>query len=122
MRNMKVLYCNEKVRLQCTELSAARKLFGGDRSLALSLLTRINALKEAEVLKDIILMPTFHFHKLQGKREGYFAIDVKTRRDKWRLILQPLDDEEKEFVPCHIDEIAGIVRVVEISEVSAHYE
>jgi proteic killer suppression protein len=67
-------------------------------------------------------MPTFRFHSLKGKLNGYFAIDVKTIRDKWRIILQPLDDEEKAFDPCDIDKIAAVVRIVEIREVSAHYE
>ena len=67
-------------------------------------------------------MPTFRFHKLNGKLEGFFAIDVKTRRDKWRIILQPLNEEENVFDPCNIDEIAAVVKIVEIREVSAHYE
>ena len=54
--------------------------------------------------------------------KGFFAIDVKTRRDKWRIILQPLDEEERPFRPCNIDEIAAVVRIVEIREVSPHYE
>lgn len=65
-------------------------------------------------------------HKLKNKGkknlEGYFAIDVKSRRDQWRIILQPLDENEKPYVPCNIDQIAGKVSVVEISEVSKHYE
>ena len=67
-------------------------------------------------------MPTFRFHNLKGKLNGYFAIDVKTIRDKWRIILQPPDDEEKASDPCSIDKIAAVVRIVEIREVSAHYE
>lgn len=74
------------------------------------------------MIKDIIVMPTFRFHKLNGKLEGFFAIDVKTRRDKWRIILQPLNEEENVFDPCNIDEIAAVVKIVEIREVSAHYE
>ena len=74
------------------------------------------------MIKDIIVMPTFRFHKLNGKMEGFFAIDVKTRRDKWRIILQPLNEEENVFDPCNIDEIAAVVKIVEIREVSAHYE
>lgn len=42
--------------------------------------------------------------------------------DKWRIIVQPLDDEGRTFDPCNIDEIAAIVKIIEISEVSAHYE
>ena len=66
---MKILYANKKIERYCTSLKEASKLFGGDKKLALSLLSRINA-----------------------------------------------------FEPCHIDEIARMVRIVEIVEVSAHYE
>ena len=54
--------------------------------------------------------------------EGYFAIDVKSIREAWRIILQPLDTNEKPYNPCNIDEVAGSVRIVEIAEVSKHYE
>lgn len=94
--------------------------------MSVSLLSRINALKQAEILKDIVVQPAFHFHKLKNKDgrnlEGYFAIDVKSRRDKWRIILQPLDENEKSYIPCNIDQIAGKVKILEISEVSKHYE
>ena len=49
-------------------------------------------------------------------------IDVKTRRDPWRIIIQPLDENEEPYDPCNIDEIAGVVRIVEVREVSKHYE
>lgn len=47
---------------------------------------------------------------------------MKSRREPWRIILQPLDDNGEPFVPCNIDEIASSVKIVEISEVSKHYE
>ena len=119
---MKIKYANEKVERQCTSMKAATKLFGGDKNMAVSLLSRINAIRNADVIKDIIVTPQFHFHNLRGKMEGLFAIDVKTRHDKWRIIICPLDENEKEFIPCHIDEIAGTVKIVEITEVSPHYE
>ncbi|URW84904.1 hypothetical protein M5E86_13060 [Blautia wexlerae] len=78
--------------------------------------------KQANVIKDIVMMPTFHFHKLNGNMDGFFAIDVKTRRDPWRIIIQPLDENEEPYDPCNIDEIAGVVRIVEVKEVSNHYE
>lgn len=119
---MKIIYANDKVENQCTSLKLATKLFGGNNGLAISLHSRINAIKGADVIKDIIVTPQFHFHKLQGKLDGYFAIDVKTRKEKWRIILFPLDENGRQFNPCNIDEIASIVRIVEIREVSAHYE
>ena len=119
---MKINYVNNRVRLQCTDLKEATKLFGGNKKLAISLLARINAIEQATIIKDIISMPTFRFHNLRGNLQGFFAVDVKTKKDKWRIILQPLDENEDIFDPCNIDEIAAIVRIVEIKEVSAHYE
>lgn len=123
---MELIYVSEALKSQCTNIKAAKKLFHGDSQLSVSLLSRINAHQQAEILKDIIVQPTFHFHKLKNKSgrnlEGYFAVDVKSRRDQWRIILQPLDENEMPYIPCNIDLIAGKVRIVEISEVSKHYE
>ena len=96
---MELVYASETLKSQCTNIKAARKLFHGDSQLSVSLLARINALQQAETLKDIIVQPTFHFHKLKNKGrknlEGYFAIDVKSRKDQWRIVIQPLDENEK---------------------------
>ncbi|MGN0997489.1 MAG: hypothetical protein ACI4PG_11330 [Candidatus Ventricola sp.] len=123
---MELVYASERIRTQCTSLKAANRLFGGDSHLAISLLARINALEKADTIKDIVVQPTFHFHSLQNKNgkdlTGYFAIDVKSRREQWRIILQPLDENKEPFHPCHIDQISSYVRIVEITEVSKHYE
>lgn len=124
--DLKLVYASEKLEVQCTNAKAAKKLFHGDQQLTVSLLSRINALEQADTLKDIVVQTSFHFHKLKNKKgrnlEGYFAIDVKSRREQWRIILQPLDNDENPYVPCNIDEIAGKVKILEISEVSKHYE
>ena len=127
MRLLKVIYKDDKIRKICEDLIAAKKFLGGNKIMATSLLARINALKQADTIIDIILQLQFFFHKLKNKGknknlEGYFAIDVKTRRDKWRIILEPLDTDEKPFNHCDIDLIAKKVRIVKIEEVSNHYE
>lgn len=123
---MELVFASEKVESQCTSVKAAKKLFGGNVMLTNSLMARINALKQADTIKDIIVQPVFHFHKLENKYgrnlEGYFAIDVKSRKDQWRIILEPLDENKEPFNPCNIDKIAETVRIVEITEVSKHYE
>lgn len=123
---MKLEYSSEKVRLQCTSIKAANKLFGGKAGMTTSLFARINALESAENIKDIIVQSTFRFHDLKNKKgrnlEGFFAIDVKTIREPWRIILQPLNENKQPYDPCNIDEIADSVRIVEIMEVSNHYE
>ncbi len=94
--------------------------------LAEKLLSRVNALAQAPTLKDIVVQPQFHFHKLLNKSgknlEGCFAIDVKSRRDPWRLILRPLDVSKEPIESHSIDEIADSVEIVGIEEVSRHYE
>lgn len=119
---LRVLYDNKKLMRQCTDLKEAQKLFGGDKVLALKLLDRIDKLENAEVIKDIILIKPLRFHSLEGNRKGEFAIDVKTKREPWRVILQPLNDEEEEYMPCNIDVIAAKAKVVRVKEVSDHYE
>lgn len=123
---MELVYASDKVKNQCTSVKAAKKLFGGDTILTTSLLARINALEKAETIKDIIVQPTFHFHNLGNKQgrnlEGFFAIYVKSRKEQWRIVLQPLDANKEPFTPCYIDQISSYVRIVEITEVSKHYE
>lgn len=123
---MELVYATEKLKQQCTKVSAANKLFNGNAVLATSLLARRNELEAADSIKDIIVQPKFRFHALKNKKgrnlEGYFAIDVKTKKEPWRIILQPLNEDEEPFDPCNIDQIAGSVKIVEITEVSNHYE
>lgn len=123
---MDLVYASDKVKSQCTSIKAANKLFGGDTALSKSLLSRINALRSANNIKDIIVQPTFRFHALKNKKgkdlEGYFAIDVKSIREPWRIIVQPLNSDKQPYNPCNIDEIAEYVIIVEITEVSRHYE
>lgn len=75
---MKIIYADTKTEKQCTSMKYATKLFGGKKSLARSLMARINAIEEADVINDIIVIKAFRFHNLKGDRNGYFAIDVKT--------------------------------------------
>lgn len=123
---MELVYASDKVRIQCTSVKAAKKLFGGNAELVKSLFARINALQMADTIMDIIVQPTFHFHKSGNMNrknlEGFFAIDVKSRKEQWRVILQPLNENKEPFEPCQIDRISSYVRIVEITEVSKHYE
>lgn len=123
---MELVYANDKTEDICTSLKAAKRLFGGNEALAISLHARMNSLMQADSIMDIVVQPSFHFHKLNNKGgknlNGYFAIDVKSRKEQWRVILEPLDENKRPFVPCNIDEIAKIVKIVEITEVSKHYE
>lgn len=68
---MELVYASEKLKIQCTSVKAAKKLFNGDAALTVSLLARINALEKANNLKDIVVQPTFHFHNLKNKNDSH---------------------------------------------------
>ena len=119
---MKVLYKNKKVEGVCESEAKAKKFFGGKRNLADSLLSRVTALKQAESIKDIVVQPQFRFHKLNGKLDGFFAMDLTNKNCKWRIIIEPLQEDENKYTPCDIDKIATLVQVVRVEEVSKHYE
>lgn len=119
---MELIYDNNKLHDQCTSLKEAKKLFGGNAELAVKLHARITALESANVLKDIILTKPMRFHALKGDKEGLFSIDVKTKAEPWRILLQPLNENKEPYDPCNIDEISTTVRIVKIEEVSKHYE
>lgn len=123
---MKILYSNTKTEKICTNYEEARRFFGGKAILADCLMKKIYFLENTDFLKDVIDTRSLRFHNLQAKGKknlnGYFAIDVKTRKEPWRIILQPLDDNLNPFNPCNIDVIACAVRIVEIEEISNHYE
>ena len=61
---MDIEYSSDKTREQCNSVNAAKKLFGGDQTLVLKLMSRIKALEAAVNIKDIIIQKQFHFRLL----------------------------------------------------------
>lgn len=122
---MKVLYKDKKVEKICCSLSETTKYFGGDKGLAKCLIIRINYLNHFPTIDDVI-RSNFGFHNLKNKLgrnlEGYFSINVKTKVQPWRIILEPLDENNMPYKICHIDEIRYKVKTIRILEVSKHYE
>lgn len=72
---MNLEYASDKVRSICTSVKAANKLFGGNTALTRSLFARLNALRNADTMKDIIVQPAFRFHALRNKN----GRDLKTK-------------------------------------------
>jgi hypothetical protein len=83
-------------------------------------------LVSAETLHDIVVLPPFRLHKLDNRNgknlKGFFALDVKSKKEPWRIIIEPLNKDLLPYNPCHIDVIARVVKIIEIKEISNHYE
>lgn len=81
----------------------------------------INLLESAETLADISQMRQYHLHPLQGDRKGEYALDLG-RNAGFRLIIIPLDDEEKEWIATEVNVIYRSTKIILAWEVSKHYE
>lgn len=113
----------------CTDEKAAKKFFGGDAVLTRYLSARITTLRSAVSMDDLIKRKDkspLRLHMLHNKGnkryKGCFAIDLKTIREPWRIIFEPLDDNREPFDEPSIYPFACKVRIIEIMEISKHYE
>lgn len=117
---MNIKYKNKTVQKQCTELRRAKKDFGifGEDVIA-----KINLIEEMASFHDIINYPTLHCHQLNGKLKNFWSIDVKGRKCSLRMILAPLDDDEKMVeADANFASTCKSLNIILIEEVNNHYE
>ena len=119
---MKLIYYDSKTEEICKNINKATRFFGGNKNMALSLFSRINALVNAENLKDISRFPQYRMHQLKGNRKNQYSITI-LKSSKYRLILYPLDEDESVLESLD-NEMLMLVKCVciKIEEVSEHYE
>lgn len=117
---MYVEYKKEKLRKQCEELKEAKKKLPTD--IAISLLKRIKFIKNAESLSDIINHTSFYFHPLKDNLEGKYAIDIKSRKSPYRLIVVPKYQGKEIRNSEDVFTLADTIEILLVMEVSKHYE
>lgn len=112
---MNITYKNKKTEKQCTDIKKAKKDFSEVE--AKKLLQRIAFIESAESLEDIKAFQSLNFHKLTGSRTGQYSIDINGRSSPYRLIL-----EFEGYDNTQIFSNASSIAIVQIEEVSKHYE
>ena len=112
---MKLIYKNKTVEKQCTELRRAKKDFSEKVAVKLHLL--INFLEAADSLASVTAFPKFHFHQLEGNRQGQFALDIDGRKSSYRLIVGFREKDLEKVFSSPIE-----IEILKIEEVSNHYE
>jgi len=112
---MQIDYKNKKVKQQCCSLKEAKKQFS--EKIAKKLFKMINFIESADNLSSVINNPIYHFHKLQGNLDGFYAMDIDGRSKSYRLIVT-FEDYGTEQV---FNNSISIVQI-QIEEVSKHYE
>ncbi|MFC2423221.1 MAG: addiction module toxin RelE [Fusobacterium polymorphum] len=84
-----------------------------NKIIAEKLIFSIEFLKNSNSLKDVADYQNFRLHELKYERKGQFAIDLG-KTTGYRLIIEPIT----------VNEIISYesINIVEIMEVSNHYE
>ncbi len=112
---MQVQYNDRKTQKQCTLLKQAQKDFSD--IVARKLHRLINFIEIADSLSEVTAFTPYNFHALKGKRKGQYALDINGRKDSYRLIVC-FDQSDNEFIFSKPDSI----KIIQIEEVSNHYE
>ncbi|APX71723.1 type II toxin-antitoxin system RelE/ParE family toxin [Companilactobacillus allii] len=112
---MQIEYKNGKVKKQCCSLKEARKAFSD--KIAKKLIKLVNFIESSDNLESIINNPVYHFHKLKGNMDGFYAMDIDGRSKSYRLIVT--------FDDYNVDQVFNdsiLIVQIRIEEVSKHYE
>lgn len=112
---MEVVYKTNKLENKCTKLVQAKRNY--PEKIAKKLMKLINFIDTADTLADIQNNDLLYFHALTGDKKGLYAMDIDGRRSSYRLIVT-FDG----FSNMEIFEQASSITIVQVEEVSNHYE
>ena len=118
-KQMEILYKNQKLKEQCTDIRKATKAFNSN--VAEKLISVINYIESAESLMDIRNYAPLHFHQLKHDKKEYCSIYLGKKLG-YRLLVIPLLNG-KPATPEEIFSSTAIeIKIIKIEEVSNHYE
>ena len=78
-------------------------------------------IRNAQSLQDIVNYGPFHFHALEGNRKHEWSIYIGAKTG-YRVTLIPCDENGKRITKGDIIAMCKSIKIVEITEVSNHYE
>lgn len=111
---MEIRYKDKKIRDICENEKKAIKKY--NKIIAEKLIFSIEFLKNSKSLKDVADYHNFRLHKLKYERKRQFAIDL-WKTTGYRLIIEPITvNKENEIISYES------INIIEIMEVSNHYE
>lgn len=115
---MKIIYNNKNTEKAFSFVY--RKKWKYPTMVEKKLMAAENYIKSAETLQDIVQYIPFRFHKLEGKRKGEWSIYLGNTG--YRVTMIPCYKDENEILEGDIIAQCKFIKVVEITEVSNHYE
>lgn len=117
---MDIKYKDSKTENLCKKDTAAKKFFE-DMKYYKHLQALLNYIKQAPTAADILAFKNFHPTDFYIKDS--FGLDIGGRRSKYRLIVALIDDEGKRVAKdAEFCKKCKQIKILEIEEVSKHYE
>ena len=116
---MQILYKNKAVEKQFS--SKYKKKWKYSELVAQKLEATENFIQNAHTLYDVVVHLPFRFHALKGDRKHEWSIYIGAKTG-YRVTMVPCDDDGNEIVEGDIIAMCKIIKIVEITEVSKHYE
>lgn len=115
---MEILYKNFKVEQSFS--AQYSKKWKYPKQVQIKLHSIRNFIEQAQSLNDICRMPMYRFHHLQGSRKHEWSISVGNTG--YRITIIPCDQDGKELIDGDILSQCKQIKVIQITEVSNHYE
>ena len=115
---MKILYKSQRAKEAfCSEY---KNIWHYPERVKVKLMFIESMITNFTCLMDLINYPSFRFHKLIGDRKGQWSIYVGSTG--YRVSLIPCDENEQEILSGDVLALAKVIKIVEIVEVTNHYE
>ena len=115
---MIILYENKAVKeMFC---SSYRKKWRYPEQVKRKLEATENYILNSSSLQDIVNYPPFRFERLKGKRRDEWSI--RLGNTGYRVTMIPCDDDGNAIIDGDIIAQCKMIRIVNITEVSNHYE
>jgi len=103
-------YRNKKLEKEAENIDELRRAYG--KLVPPNLIVRrLNQISASQSIQDLWQLKQLHFHALEGRYKGYFAIDIKPR-GKYRMIFRPLNGKREDL---------RTITQVEITELCSNY-
>lgn len=116
---MLIKYCSQKIAKSFSSPSAPMwKKF--PQEVKEKYYSAANFMENASSLKDVFSFIPFHFERLKGDRKGQWSI--RLGGTGYRVILYPCDSNGSVIHDGDILSICCSITIVEIQEVTNHYE
>lgn len=115
---MKITYKTKRVEKEfCSKFKKSWKY---PPTVEKKLIAAENFIENAPSLKDIVQYPPFHFHQLKGQRKSEWSIYLGNTG--YRVTMIPCDNDGNEIIEGDIIAQCNQIKVVQVTEVSNHYE